>query len=139
MTALHTYLSHSASLDPSAFENAVGTAIVIEATALPSAILTNFPFEVTTQDIGWTLKDSWGTPFHLELLLKSARASGIGAKYEFSLRSNGPNRIDELGMNDDLSLTNVLLECPPFGADSDTWSVPFRNSSSARSSKVPSC
>jgi len=111
MTALFSDISFAAARDPNVFRETAGNGLVIEATSLPTAIWTNFPFTVTPADVEWSLKDSWGKPFHISIVRSNTTNATSGTMYVFSIRSNGPNGIDEQGFADDLSFTNYSLKC----------------------------
>jgi type II secretory pathway pseudopilin PulG len=110
MTAFFSDISFAAASNPNVFQEAAGTGLVIEATALPTAIWTNFPFTVTPADVEWSLKDSWGNPFHISIVPSNITNRTSETTYVFSIRSYGPNGIDELGFGDDLSFTNYSIK-----------------------------
>jgi hypothetical protein len=114
MTGLHVYLVYAASSDPDSFKRALGTGGVIEATAIHSDILRNFPFEMTPQEVTWDLKDTWHHPFHLAYSLKTEPPPGKGAKYHFAIWSSGPDGINDNGRGDDVSISNMIIPIQPF-------------------------
>ena len=110
VSGLQTWLSFAAARAPEIFVNSVGTGMVTEATTLPQGLLTNFPFEVTPDEIGWNLKDTWGHPLHVALI--RVASSQAGNRYQLSVWSSGPNGSNEMKGGDDIVSEKISIECP---------------------------
>ena len=105
MKFLQTCIAYSAAINPTDFVSNAGNGIVVEATALPGPILTNFP-SITVED----LQDSWRHPFHILLSRVTSNLSGDKVTYELSVWSDGPNGLNEAGKGDDICGDKITIE-----------------------------
>jgi len=107
MSGLHSWLELAAAGEPMAFLQSVSNGLSVDATALPLAILTNFPSGTANED----LRDTFGHPFHLKLTARPDLSTPSRARYTLLIWSDGPNGVNEQGKGDDMDQGESIIEC----------------------------
>lgn len=102
MRRLEAQISLEAASNPTAFLRAVGAGLLTDSICLPHL------FPGLSVD---GLTDPVGQPFHVRLWLVSDPSSSA-AVYQCLIWTDGPNRVNEVGRGDDISLRSSIA-CPP--------------------------